>query len=137
MMQMETQALRQQLQEDWEAGEAERQELLRQLHAQAATAAAKVNIYILQCSTQLMSAFMQRASHVITANESWQKPPVGYQACTVEPGRATTGSMGPQDAAQQRRLAAQCILTYHPQQQHTRLLVTVLGLSVDICLPLC
>ena len=44
MMQMETQALRQQLQEDWEAGEAERQELLHQLHAQAAIAAAKVSI---------------------------------------------------------------------------------------------
>lgn len=44
VLQMETQALRQQLQEDWEAGEAERQELLRQLHAQAAISAAKVSL---------------------------------------------------------------------------------------------
>lgn len=41
---METQALRQQLQEDWEAGEAERQELLRQLQAQATASAIKVSL---------------------------------------------------------------------------------------------
>ena len=44
MLQVELQALRQQMQKDWEAGNAEQQEMLRQLHAQGATAAAQVGL---------------------------------------------------------------------------------------------
>ena len=45
LMQMETAALRQQLQEDWEAGEAERQELVRQMRFEAEAAAAQVRAH--------------------------------------------------------------------------------------------
>lgn len=44
MLQVELEALRQQMQRDWEAGNAEQQELLRQLHAQSATSAAQVGL---------------------------------------------------------------------------------------------
>lgn len=58
-LQMELQALRQQMQKDWEAGNAEQQELLHQLHAQAATASAKVGlasrIGIMVCQWRLLA----------------------------------------------------------------------------------
>ena len=71
-MQAETESLRQQMQEDWEAAEAERQELLRKMRAEAAAAAEQQERAVLQVWTRPIPGSMVQC---YPAQTYWQDVP--------------------------------------------------------------
>ncbi|KAK9818730.1 hypothetical protein WJX74_005054, partial [Apatococcus lobatus] len=115
-LQLEAHALKQQLQQDWEAGEARRQELLGQMHAETATAAAKIDELEAE-RVQAQAAAqesMQAHENALSALEASEEHIASLHARVAEERRKAAAAQveTPQDQSQQLSPRA----AGHPEQ---------------------